>query len=89
MVPFSSAAVGNFHSALDTYVQRPGTRRSGAQILIARIILKPFKTFQNSIPKTPGKRRIENGQSVNLGEWIQGPDGYWALRFGPGTLECV
>ena len=30
----------------------------------------------------------ENGQSVNLGEWIQRPDGYSALRFGPGTLEC-
>jgi hypothetical protein len=23
----------------------------------------------------------EQGRSINFGEWVQRPDGYWALRF--------
>lgn len=35
-------------------------------------------------PSTPGPRFVEvedsTGKSVNVGEWVQRPDGYWVLR---------
>lgn len=27
-----------------------------------------------------------NGKSINFGEWVQRPDGYWALRI-PAPME--
>lgn len=34
---------------------------------------------------------VENdqGASVNVGEWIQRPDGYWVLRFTPADIKAA
>ena len=34
---------------------------------------------------------VENqrGRSVNVGEWVQRPDGYWALRISPSDITSL
>ena len=34
---------------------------------------------------------VENqlGRSVNVGEWVHRPDGYWALRIGPSDITSL
>ena len=31
----------------------------------------------------------EHGCSINVGEWVHRPDGYWALRFSSETLNTI
>ena len=43
-------------------------------------------------PPGPGSGRFievedSNGTSISIGEWIQRPDGLWALRIPRGSLE--
>lgn len=40
-------------------------------------------------PEPPRFIEVENehGQSINFGEWLERPDGYWVLRFEVGSPQ--